>query len=189
MGLHRYLDDLEEMMAHNLVGRHSRELLHVLGSKGVRRLWQGGPHIALDTRRLGVNLLLLLVLSSLPFTPRVGLFNWSIQRGRPHYFNARSRRSHYSDGAALLHHPHILGPKTGQGLILLSPHPCVHTLVKFSCHSYKRKALVKKKKGMRRKGMTSLTLTLFLLNVKVAQDELRRGFQTKAVEGKSLRVH
>ena len=47
--------------------------------------------------------------------------------------------------------------------------------------------LKKKKKGMRRKGMMSLIVTLFLLNVKVAQDE-GRGFLT-AVEGKSPRVH
>ena len=42
----------------------------------------------------------------------------------------------------------------------------------------------KKKKFL----LLSLTFTLFLLNVKVAQDE-GRWFRTKAIEGKSPRVH
>ena len=46
----------------------------------------------------------------------------------------------------------------------------------------------REEKGMKRKGMASLTLTLFLLNVKVVQDE-GRWFRTKAIEGKSPRVH
>ena len=151
MSFHRYLDELVEMMTYNLIGRHSWEHLHVLSNKDVMRPHQGNPRIFPNSRRSGVNLLLLLVPNSLPFTPRINLLNWSVRRSSPHCFGVGSGRSCCSDGAALLHHPHSLSPKTRQGLVLFGPHPSIHTLVKFSCHSYKRKALVKKKKNFLKK--------------------------------------
>lgn len=135
------------MTTHNLVGRHSRKHLHIISGKNVFRPSLCHPRIIPNVRRLGVNFLLLLILGPLPFTPlRRNLLNWSGRRSRPHRFDSKNGWCCCSDGNPLFHHSHALSPKIGQRFILLSPHLSIHSLVKFSSHSCKRKTLKKRKK-------------------------------------------
>ena len=55
------MDELMEVTHHNLIGRHPQEYFHVIITKDVLSTCQGNPSIILDTGRLGVNLLFLLI--------------------------------------------------------------------------------------------------------------------------------
>ena len=135
-----YLDELVDMTTHNLVGRCSRKYLHLLNSKGLLCLRQCDPSVVLDTGRMRVSFILPFVTCTLPLPEGSDLFNRGSQGGCPHRLNARGG---WIDEDPLLHYVHSLGPKTGKGLILLSPHSCIHPLVELRRHPYKRKILVK----------------------------------------------
>ena len=141
--LHKFLDPLMDMTIHNLVGRHAREFLHLLGSKSLLRPCQRDPSIVPDTGRSRVSF----VLQFVPGMPlltlkRNNLFNQGSQGGCPHRLPAKSSWGSWSDRGPLLHHPYSSSPKIGKRLILLSPHSGVHSLIKFCRHPCKRKTLV-----------------------------------------------
>ena len=66
--------------------------------------------------------------------------------GCPRRLGARVSWGSRSDEGPLIHHLHVSGPKIGKRLILLGPHPGIHSLIKFFRHPCKRKTLVKKRK-------------------------------------------
>ena len=156
VNLHKYLGELVEMTAHNLDGRGAREHFHLLGSKGLLRLYQRNPSIVPDTRRSRVSLVLQLVPSMLPLILKGNnLLNQGRWGGRPRRFSAWSNRGSQSDEGPLIHHLHSFGPKIRKGLILPNPHLGVHTLIKICRHPCKRKTLVKKKEKKKEKTVTS----------------------------------
>ena len=153
--------------------------------------------IVLDIGRTRVSVLLPLVTGPLLLPLGRDFFNRGSWGGHPHRLDARSNWGSKSVKGTLVHHPHSFGPKIGQGFILLSPHLGIHSLVEFGRHSCHRKTLVKKNKKIKKKGgrkkateskRTNLTLTLFLFNIYILQD-VGKQFWTKAIEGKSSRIH
>ena len=70
------LDELVEMTAHNLFGRHSQEHLHLLNNKGLLRPCLRDPSIIPDTGRSRISFILQLIPSTLPLIPnRNNFFN------------------------------------------------------------------------------------------------------------------
>ena len=121
-GLHKYLDELVEMMTHHLGGRHSREHLHVLSNKSVLRPRQGDPA---SSQMIGdQDSTFSFYLSPVRYLLLWGLTSSTEVSGEAVLIASvpRSGWSRCSDRAALLHHPHILGPKIRQRLILPGPH-------------------------------------------------------------------
>ena len=159
-----YLNELMEMTTHNLVGRCAQEHLHLLGSEGLLRPCLRTPASSqtLDDRESALSFSLSSV-RCLLF--RRGIIS-STKLARE---GARGSWGSQSEEGPLIHHSHVPGPKIGKRLILLGPHPSVHSLIKFCRHPYKRKTLVKKKKREDDiSSMDELNTYSFFLNLNVS---------------------
>ena len=140
------------MTTHNLIRRHAREHLYLLGNKGLLRSCQRDPNIVPDTKRSRVSFIFQVIPDTLPLIPkRNNLFNQGSQGGCSRRLSARSSWGSWSDGGPLIHHLHSSSPNVGKGLVLLGLHSYVHSLIKLHCHPCKRKILVKKKLKRRRR--------------------------------------
>ena len=108
--------------------------------------------------RVRVSFFLLLARYTWPFQWRSGnLFNRSGWRGRPHSLKTGddgSSRSNRSNRRTFPCYTYPFLPDTGQRLVLLRPHLCIHILVELGHHFCKNKTLVKKKKKLKKSILT-----------------------------------
>ena len=138
-----YLDEFVDIMIHNLVGRHARKDLKLLNHEGVLCSRQCEVRVIPNAGRMGGGLLFTFIGYTLPLKEWGNFFHRGSWGNYPRWLSDRGRGS---DGDPLLHNVHYPLPEFGKGFVLLGPHLCIHPLVKFRCHLYERKPLVKEKK-------------------------------------------
>ena len=140
--LHKYLNELIKITPRNIICWHPREYLHVICAKDVLGSRHGNSSIILDTRRPGVNLLLLLVPNPQPLITGSKLFDWQGWWRHPRCHEGWGRREHRKDWSASIRDRDGLSPNCKQGLVLLVPHPGIHVLIKLRRHFCKKRTLV-----------------------------------------------
>ena len=128
------------MAIHNLVGGHAREDLKFLSHEGILCPRQRKVRVILNAGRMGGGLLFPFIGHTLPFQEWGNFFHRGSRGSYPRRLSDEGRGS---DGDPFLYNAHYSLPEVGKGLVLLGPHLCIHLLVKFHCHLYEIKTLVK----------------------------------------------
>ena len=128
------------MLTHNLIRRCARKHPQLLDSKGLLHPCQRDASVILNAGRSRVSFILPFVSYMLFLLEEGDLFNRGSWGGCSRHLSVEGS---WSDGDPFLHYAHSSGPKIGKALVFLGPHSCVHTLVEFRRHPYKRRTLVK----------------------------------------------